>query len=111
LFILHLCSCLKIDQLFSSMMQVKKLTDLAIIPVRGSAFAAGFDLSSAYNLVVPKKGKAIVKTDLAIAIPENTYARIGEEFAANAFLHHHQLIFFPSSPSSCCSQLPAAAIL
>jgi dUTPase len=59
-------------------MEVKKLTDLATIPVRGSEYAAGFDLSSAYDLVVPKQGKAIVKTDLAIAIPENTYARIGE---------------------------------
>ena len=39
---------------------------------------AGFDLSSAYDIVVPKHGKAIVKTDLAIAIPENTYARVGE---------------------------------
>lgn len=37
----------------------------------------GFDLSSAYDLVVPGKGKAIVKTDLSIAIPQNTYARIG----------------------------------
>ena len=82
-----------------SEMQVKKLTELATLPTRGSAFAAGispripdslklmlnapylypgFDLSSAYDLVVPKGGKAIVKTDLAIAIPENTYARVGE---------------------------------
>ncbi len=38
----------------------------------------GFDLSSAYDLVIPKRGKAIVKTDIAIAIPEGTYARVGE---------------------------------
>lgn len=38
----------------------------------------GFDLSSAVDIVVPKKGKAIIKTDIAIAIPENTYARVGE---------------------------------
>ncbi len=38
----------------------------------------GFDLSSAYDLVIPKHGKAIVKTDLAISIPENTYARVGK---------------------------------
>jgi deoxyuridine 5'-triphosphate nucleotidohydrolase len=68
----------KVETVAVEVMEVKKLTDLAIIPVRGSAFAAGFDLSSAYDLVVPKKGKSIVKTDLAIAIPENTYARIGE---------------------------------
>ena len=57
-------------------MQVKKLSEFAIIPSRGSEFAAGFDLSSAYDCCVPARGKALVKTDLAIAIPENTYARI-----------------------------------
>lgn len=58
-------------------MQVKRLSSSAILPTRGSPFAAGFDLSSAYAYVVPARGKALVKTDLAIAIPLNTYARIG----------------------------------
>ena len=49
---------------------------MAKLPVRGSQFAAGFDLASAYDIVVPARGKALVKTDLAIAIPEETYARI-----------------------------------
>ena len=57
-------------------LRVKKLSEFAIIPTRGSEFAAGYDLSSAVETVVPARGKAIVKTDLAIAIPENTYARI-----------------------------------
>lgn len=39
-------------------------------------FIIGFDLSSAYDVVVPAHGKAIVKTDLSIAIPPETYARI-----------------------------------
>jgi dUTPase len=59
-------------------MCVKRLTDLATVPVRGSQYAAGFDVSSAYDIVVPKQGKAIVKTDISISIPENTYARIGK---------------------------------
>eukprot|EP01032_Pedospumella_encystans_P024329 gene24329-27522_t len=58
------------------LVQVKKLTDLATLPTRGSVHAAGFDLSSAYDLVIPKHGKAIVKTDIAISIPEGTYARV-----------------------------------
>lgn len=33
---------------------------------------------SAEDTVVPARGKAIVKTDLSIAIPLNTYARIGK---------------------------------
>jgi deoxyuridine 5'-triphosphate nucleotidohydrolase len=60
----------------TELLRVKKLTELAILPSRGSKYAAGFDLSSAYDIVVPSRGKAIVKTDLAIAIPPNTYARI-----------------------------------
>lgn len=48
----------------------------------------GFDLSSAYDITVPKRGKAIVKTDLAIAIPPNTYARVGKlEFLAVHNIH------------------------
>lgn len=37
---------------------------------------AGYDLCAAYDTTVPKHGKCIVKTDLSIAIPLNTYARI-----------------------------------
>ena len=36
----------------------------------------GYDLCSAYDTTVPAKGKCLVKTDLSIAIPLNTYARI-----------------------------------
>ncbi|CAM9407056.1 unnamed protein product [Ectocarpus sp. 4 AP-2014] len=57
-------------------MQVKKLSENAIMPVRGSEHAAGFDLASAYEATVPAGRQALVKTDLSIAIPPNTYARI-----------------------------------
>lgn len=57
-------------------MQVKRLSQHAVLPVRGSEWAAGYDLASAEDTVVPAGGKALVKTDLSIAIPENTYARI-----------------------------------
>jgi dUTP pyrophosphatase len=61
------------------LLRVKKLTEFAVMPTRGSKFAAGFDLSSAYDITVPKNGKAIVKTDLSIAIPPETYARVGKQ--------------------------------
>lgn len=32
--------------------------------------------SSAYDDVVPARGKAVIKTDLSIAIPSGTYARV-----------------------------------
>jgi dUTP pyrophosphatase len=46
------------------------------MPTRGSPQAAGFDLSSAEKTVVPAGGRAVVKTDLSIACPAGTYARI-----------------------------------
>ncbi|CAN6298320.1 unnamed protein product [Urochloa humidicola] len=58
------------------LLKVKKLSEKAILPSRGSALAAGYDLSSAAEMVVPARGKALVPTDLSIAIPEGTYARI-----------------------------------
>mmetsp|Transcript_58520 Transcript_58520/g.104052 ORF Transcript_58520/g.104052 Transcript_58520/m.104052 type:complete len:366 (+) Transcript_58520:136-1233(+) len=60
----------------ADVMQVKRLSPNAVLPVRGSADAAGFDLSAAMEVVVPAGGKAIIKTGLSIAIPRNTYARI-----------------------------------
>ena len=60
----------------SEMLQVKFLSDTAKMPTRGSPSSAGFDLSSAEKTVVPAGGRAVVKTDLSIACPEGTYARI-----------------------------------
>ncbi|XP_052191120.1 deoxyuridine 5'-triphosphate nucleotidohydrolase [Diospyros lotus] len=56
--------------------KVKKLSEKAILPSRASPLSAGYDLSSAAEVRVPARGKAFVPTDLSIAIPEGTYARI-----------------------------------
>ncbi|XP_043709855.1 deoxyuridine 5'-triphosphate nucleotidohydrolase [Telopea speciosissima] len=58
------------------LLKVKKLSENAVLPKRGSMLAAGYDLSSATEAKVPARGKALVPTDLSIAIPEGTYARI-----------------------------------
>ncbi|CAL3964220.1 hypothetical protein PZA11_001635 [Diplocarpon coronariae] len=55
---------------------VKKLSDKARLPTRGSAFAAGYDLYAAKETVVPARGKALVETDLSMAVPAGTYGRI-----------------------------------
>eukprot|EP00571_Detonula_confervacea_P011574 CAMPEP_0172308258 /NCGR_PEP_ID=MMETSP1058-20130122/8916_1 /TAXON_ID=83371 /ORGANISM="Detonula confervacea, Strain CCMP 353" /LENGTH=165 /DNA_ID=CAMNT_0013020637 /DNA_START=189 /DNA_END=686 /DNA_ORIENTATION=+ len=57
-------------------LQVKFLSEHAKMPTRGSPQSAGFDLSSAETTMVPAGGRAVVKTDLSIACPEGTYARI-----------------------------------
>ena len=55
---------------------VKKLSEFAKLPTRGSKGAAGYDLCSAYDLVLPANGKAIVPTDLSIMLPQGTYGRV-----------------------------------
>ncbi|XVF63883.1 hypothetical protein PTKIN_Ptkin09bG0121800 [Pterospermum kingtungense] len=59
-----------------SVLRVKKLSNKAVLPSRGSALAAGYDLSSATDTKVPARGKALVPTDLSISIPERTYGRV-----------------------------------
>ncbi len=60
----------------SNVLQVKFLSLNAKMPTRGSPQSAGFDLSAAEPKVVPAGGRAVIKTDLSIACPEGTYARI-----------------------------------
>jgi len=53
-----------------------RLSQHAILPTRGSAGAAGYDLSSAKDVLVPARGKALCPTDLSVALPEGTYGRV-----------------------------------
>ena len=64
------------QQTNSPILEVKKLSDNAIIPSRGSPLSAGYDLSSAESTIIKAGGKGIVKTDLSVACPEGTYGRI-----------------------------------
>lgn len=56
--------------------QVKRLTPNAILPVRGSDHAAGYDICSSVNCIVPSWNKALISTGLAISIPDGYYARV-----------------------------------
>jgi dUTP pyrophosphatase len=53
-----------------------KLSDRAFAPTRGSTKAAGFDLRSAYDYIVPARGKALVMTDIQVQLPEGCYGRV-----------------------------------
>lgn len=57
-------------------LRVKKLSEDATLPVRGSAGAAGYDLSSAKACVIPARGRLCVPTDLSIKLPPGTYGRV-----------------------------------
>jgi dUTP pyrophosphatase len=65
------------DVVSLTFLRVKKLSDKAVIPSRGSPLSAGYDLSSAADTKVPARGKVLIPTDLSIAVPEGTYARVG----------------------------------
>ncbi|GAO14379.1 hypothetical protein UVI_02055050 [Ustilaginoidea virens] len=57
-------------------LQVKKLSEKARLPTRGSAFAAGYDVYASKETIVPARGKVLVDTDISIAVPAGTYGRI-----------------------------------
>jgi dUTP pyrophosphatase len=52
------------------------LSDKATIPSRATDGAAGYDLTSAVDTVVPPHGKALCPTDLSFTVPEGTCGRI-----------------------------------
>ncbi|KAK0745899.1 putative Deoxyuridine 5'-triphosphate nucleotidohydrolase [Schizothecium vesticola] len=55
---------------------IKKLSPSARLPTRGSAFAAGYDLYASRGTTIPARGKALVDTDISMAVPAGTYGRI-----------------------------------
>ncbi|KAI8589690.1 dUTPase-like protein, partial [Geranomyces variabilis] len=55
---------------------VQLLSPHGRLPTRGSPFAAGYDLYSAKSLTIPAHGRAVVPTDISIAVPAGTYGRV-----------------------------------
>ncbi|ODQ55302.1 dUTP diphosphatase [Saitoella complicata NRRL Y-17804] len=55
---------------------IQKLGPGARAPTRGSALAAGYDLYASGPVTIAAKGKGLVPTSLAIAVPPGTYGRI-----------------------------------
>ena len=52
---------------------VQKHSEAARIPTRGSPQATGYDLYSAEPKIILARGKALVDTQLSIAVPKGTY--------------------------------------
>jgi len=57
-------------------LKFKKLDPRAILPTRGSAAAAGLDLYSIEVVNLQSLERKLVRTGLAVAIPEGFYGRI-----------------------------------
>ena len=60
----------------SRVLKYKTLSSNAYNLFKNSEDDAGYDLCSAYNYIVSKKGKQLIKTDIAIEFPKGTYGRI-----------------------------------
>eukprot|EP00096_Caligus_rogercresseyi_P015642 TRINITY_DN8117_c0_g1_i1.p1 TRINITY_DN8117_c0_g1~~TRINITY_DN8117_c0_g1_i1.p1 ORF type:complete len:178 (-),score=54.65 TRINITY_DN8117_c0_g1_i1:149-634(-) len=61
----------------SPILQVLKLSENATLPSRGSPLSAGLDLYAAKDVSIePRGGRALVPTDLSIAVPHGTYGRV-----------------------------------
>ncbi|XP_005364452.2 deoxyuridine 5'-triphosphate nucleotidohydrolase, mitochondrial [Microtus ochrogaster] len=59
-----------------SSLRFVRLSEHATAPTRGSAGAAGYDLYSAYDYTIAPMEKAVVKTDIQIAVPSGCYGRV-----------------------------------
>jgi dUTP pyrophosphatase len=57
-------------------LRVKLLSTRGRQPTRGSPLAAGYDLYSAAKTVIPAGGRALVPTDISVAVPVGTYGRV-----------------------------------
>ena len=55
---------------------VEKIRNTAAIPRRETEDAAGYDIASAEDTVVPAKGKTVVKTGISIAVRDGCYGRL-----------------------------------
>ena len=61
---------------FFPKLRIKKLIADAHLPVKGSEHAAGYDLMAVADTSIPAKGKGLVSTGIAMAIPIGNYGRI-----------------------------------
>ena len=68
-------------------LKVKILSEHALPPKVATPGDAGYDLYSAHDSVIPSNGKGLVKTDIAVAIPEGWYGRIAPR-SSLAWKHH-----------------------
>ena len=56
--------------------RIKRLSNDAILPTKGSRMAAGHDLYALNDIPIPSKGQALVETGIAIGLPKGTYGRL-----------------------------------
>ena len=69
-------TALSTEKCESTNLRIMKLSNKAIIPTKGSRFAAGHDISALENRLVPAKEQVVAETGIAIGLPEGTYGKL-----------------------------------
>ena len=72
----------------NTILKFKKLSQNAIIPVRGSPCFAGLDLFSAESKIIEPYDRARIRADIAVKLPPGTHGRIAPRsgLVANHFI-------------------------
>ena len=60
----------------SQQIRIKRLSEEAIMPTKGSRMVAGHDLYALKDTSLPSHRQALVETGIAIGLPKGTYGRI-----------------------------------
>ena len=55
---------------------VCKMSENAKLPTRANPQDAGYDLYSAQDVIIPAHGRCLVKTNIAVKIPDGHYGRV-----------------------------------
>ncbi|CAM8998653.1 unnamed protein product [Rhodiola kirilowii] len=59
------------------LLKVKRLSDKAMLPIR-APFDSAYVLFSPIETKIPGRGMSVINTNISIALPEGSYARIGK---------------------------------
>ena len=59
-----------------AVLKFQKVSAQAFAPVKESKLAAGYHLKSAYDKIVPARGKTLIMTDIKVELPRGCYGRI-----------------------------------
>jgi dUTP pyrophosphatase len=87
---------------------IKKLSESAKLPTRGSAFAAGYDLYASKDTIVPARGKVLVSTDISMAVPAGTCMSLSLALAPAIFLFVF-ILGLPGASRYSCRRIKGSA--
>ena len=59
-------------------LEIKKLSNNSKMPIKAYDDCAGYDLASAEDMLLLPHSYSLIKTDLVISLPKNTYGRIAD---------------------------------